>query len=549
MSRENQQDADEERETRVNRRTFLKGAGVLAATAAAPGTASAATGEHSDKLSPYIIQHASFGGEFSPDTDAISYGSNGNPGWIVTYQDDSYSSFESWLDGSPDRTVLRHTPGKNRVMVTAPAEHLGVSWLDRYQGNGLHAKTYIESIDINRTFTRPEPVTLDDNSAWEAPNGAKFADWTLGSGSFSATGLAFSDDAEQATMSEIRTLTGASDVSVTGAGITVAIVDTGINVADNDEVFEGRVNHAYNAVDDVESDAANGDYSAIADGDGHGTFCAAQVAGNPTDSAYVGMAPDAELAGVKVLGDDGSGDTESIVRGIEWAAETAQADIISMSLGSAYYSPAIESAIQDVLETTDVSAIVVAVGNSRMTTRWIASPADTDGVISVAATNYADPETTKSAYFSCVGPDDGWSDMSDGQTRGSKPTLGTVGMKIQTLVPTTSGGTKTQTQSGTSMATPDEAGALALLFGLVPELLGDHVAVQERVKRTTVPAPNCGVTEVGNGVLDVQALLDDEEPSESQENARTADAMSRDRANRTITASWLDYAGIDQRGR
>lgn len=542
-------DADEDTEVRVNRRTFIKGAGVLAGSAALPvGSASAATGEHSDKLAPYIIQHTSFGGEFSPDTDAITYGSNGHPGWIVTYTDDSYSTFESWLDGSPDRTVLNHTAGKNRVLVTAPADHIGVSFMDRYSGDGLHAKNYIEHIDINRTFARPEPVTLDDSSVWSAPNGAFKANLTFGGGSFSATGLAYSDDAEQATMQDVRSLTGASDVSVTGAGITVAVVDTGINVSDTDEVFEGRVNHAFDAINDVESDAANGDYSAIEDGDGHGTFCAAQVAGNPSDTAYVGMAPGAELAGVKVLGDDGSGDTESIVRGIEWAAETAKADVISMSLGSAYYSPAIETAIQDVLENTEVSAIVVAVGNSRMTTRWVASPADTDGVISVGATNYAEPSETKSAYFSCVGPDDGWSDMSEGHTRGSKPTIGTVGMEIQTLVPTADGGTKTQTHSGTSMATPDEAGALPLLLESESGLVGDETAVHDRVKRNSVPAPNCGVTEVGHGVLDVQALLNDEEPSESQEEARTPDAMSRDRANRAITASWLQHVGIDQRG-
>lgn len=548
-NREDENDA-EERDTRVDRRTFIKGAGVLAGSAALPvGSASAATGDQSDKLAPYIVQHTSFGGEFSPDTDAITYGSNGNPGWIISYTDDSFSSLQSWLDGSPDRSVLRHSSEKNRVLVTAPPSHIGVSWMDRYQENGLHAQSYVESIDINRTFTRPEPVTLDDSSAWSAPSGATIANWTLGGGSFSATGLAYSDDAEQKTMGDIRTLTGTDEMSVTGSGLTLAIVDTGINVSDNDSVFGGRVNHAYDAINDVESDAANGDYSAIEDGDGHGTYCAAQTAGNPSDTAYTGIAPDAELAGAKVLGDDGSGNTEAIVRGIEWAAETAKADVISMSLGSAYYSPAIETAIKDVLETTDVSAIVVAVGNSRMTTRWVASPADTEGVISVSSTNYAQPEEAKSSYFACVGPDDGWSDMSEGQTRGSKPTLGTVGMKIQTLVPTVSGGTKTQTLSGTSMATPIDAGALALLLESESGLVGDHTAVLERTKRTAVPAPNCGVTEVGHGVLDVEALLNDTEPSESQEAARTPDAMGRDRANRAITAAWLQHAGIDQRGR
>jgi subtilisin family serine protease len=107
-----------------------------------------------------------------------------------------------------------------------------------------------------------------------------------------------------------------------GAGIPVAVLDTGVDAA----------HAAFAGVDVVAADLTGG-AGAPGDVQGHGTHCAATVLGRDVDGVRIGVAPgvDRLLAG-KVLGDDGSGDSDMIFRGIEWALQQG-ARVISMSLG------------------------------------------------------------------------------------------------------------------------------------------------------------------------------------------------------------------------
>lgn len=108
----------------------------------------------------------------------------------------------------------------------------------------------------------------------------------------------------------------------TGAGVQVYVLDTGINP--NHDEYVGRVVNA-------DPGFAPGD---INDGHSHGTHCAGTVGG-----ANVGAAPNADLYGVKVLSDQGSGNSAGIARGARWAVERQKNNhggktmIISMSLG------------------------------------------------------------------------------------------------------------------------------------------------------------------------------------------------------------------------
>lgn len=112
-----------------------------------------------------------------------------------------------------------------------------------------------------------------------------------------------------------------ADVSSrTGAGVRVAVLDTGIDASH--EAFAG--------VDLVERD-----FSGSGDGDrqGHGTHCAGTVFGRDVQGTRIGVARGIEQALIgKVLGDDGSGDSEMLFRGIQWAVDSG-ARVISMSLG------------------------------------------------------------------------------------------------------------------------------------------------------------------------------------------------------------------------
>jgi len=116
-----------------------------------------------------------------------------------------------------------------------------------------------------------------------------------------------------------------------GEGVTIAIVDTGID--GNHPAFGGRVMKF--------ADFVNGDNETPYDDDGHGTHCAGTAAGGmvTVKTSYgkldvtLGIAPGANLIGAKVLDGDGSGSLSTVLDGAQWAIENG-ADIISMSIGS-----------------------------------------------------------------------------------------------------------------------------------------------------------------------------------------------------------------------
>ncbi|MCT8337767.1 hypothetical protein FKB36_09800 [Methanoculleus sp. Afa-1] len=121
----------------------------------------------------------------------------------------------------------------------------------------------------------------------------------------------------------------------TGEGVTIAIVDTGI---DGDHpAFGNRVAEF--------ADFVYGDNSSAYDDYGHGTHCAGTAAGGTVTAGYIGeeydvalgVAPGANLIGAKVLNDEGSGQFSTILRGVQWAIDN-DADVVSMSLGG-YMAP------------------------------------------------------------------------------------------------------------------------------------------------------------------------------------------------------------------
>lgn len=116
------------------------------------------------------------------------------------------------------------------------------------------------------------------------------------------------------------TAVGADASPYTGRGVLVAVLDTGIDATH--PAFEGV------SLTEV-------DFSGSGDGDrqGHGTHCAGTVFGRAVEGTRLGVAPGVTSALIgKVLGDDGSGDSEMLFRGIQWAVQEG-AQVVSMSLG------------------------------------------------------------------------------------------------------------------------------------------------------------------------------------------------------------------------
>lgn len=114
----------------------------------------------------------------------------------------------------------------------------------------------------------------------------------------------------------------ATTSSQTGAGVVVAVLDTGIDVG-----------HPAFPNDKVKIELADFSGSGHGDPHGHGTHCAGTIFGRPVDGVRIGIAPGVTRVLIgKVLNNVGSGSSEAILNGIQWAASNG-ANIISMSLG------------------------------------------------------------------------------------------------------------------------------------------------------------------------------------------------------------------------
>ena len=117
---------------------------------------------------------------------------------------------------------------------------------------------------------------------------------------------------------------GAHTSPFTGQGVTVAVLDTGIDAGH--PAFARKVL----AVQNFTNEGAAND---VADQNGHGTHCAATVCGTPVGDVGVGVAPGVtKLCVGKVLGADG-GTAEMLLRGMLWAVMDQGATVVSMSLG------------------------------------------------------------------------------------------------------------------------------------------------------------------------------------------------------------------------
>ncbi|HOY23638.1 MAG TPA: S8 family serine peptidase [Cellvibrio sp.] len=241
-----------------------------------------------------------------------------------------------------------------------------------------------------------------------------------------------------------------SGFSVTGRGIKVAILDTGIDYTHPDlggcVGASCKVRLGRSFVDGKPSDD-------FMDRHGHGTHVAGIVAANGT---LKGVAPDALLYAFKVLDDTGFGQDSGIIAAMEKAVDPDGdpttddgADVINMSLGGygVANSPLSEAA------NTAMNAgvmVVVAAGNSGSSYNTIGSPGNAEKVLTVGATD----KQGKIAFFSSRGPVVGAGYV--------KPEVLAPGTDINSLKP----GNSYTLLSGTSMAAPHVAGAAALMLQL-----------------------------------------------------------------------------------
>ncbi|GAA3127208.1 hypothetical protein GCM10010466_17540 [Planomonospora alba] len=244
--------------------------------------------------------------------------------------------------------------------------------------------------------------------------------------------------------------------SATGAGQTVAVVDSGVDGSHPDladAVLPGV---------DLVRGTGDGHY----DPDGHGTHVAGIIAAKAGDGVGVaGLAPGAKILPVRVLDESGSGWTSDIADGIFYAADHG-ATVINLSLGGPGADPIMGAAVDYALARDVV--VVAAAGNSGQSCTQVpypmpgencgnpvSYPAAFRGVVGVAATTSADARAVFSQY-------------------GSYVDLAAPGVDVLSTVPAR----RYASMSGTSMASPYAAAAAALVRARFPEASAGQVTAR-----------------------------------------------------------------------
>ncbi|MEU3612244.1 S8 family serine peptidase [Streptomyces sp. NPDC006872] len=280
----------------------------------------------------------------------------------------------------------------------------------------------------------------------------------------------------------------------TGEGVKVAVLDTGWAHAHPD--LQGRVTTERNLINGTDN---------AEDDNGHGTHVAGIVAGSGAASGgrYEGVAPGADLLIGKVMDAGGSGFSSDIIEGMEWAVAQG-ADVVNMSLGSRLPSDGTDPLSQAVnsLSAQGDSLFVVAAGNSGPGTTTIGAPAAADAALTVGAVD----STGALASFSSRGPR-----LGDGAIKPDVTAPGVAvisarakGTSIGDIDPAGPQGPIDDNYtalSGTSMATPAAAGAVALLAQAHPDWGGRQL--KDGIKSSASPQPDQSVHVQGSGLVDV----------------------------------------------
>ncbi|WP_216844105.1 S8 family serine peptidase [Phytoactinopolyspora alkaliphila] len=279
------------------------------------------------------------------------------------------------------------------------------------------------------------------------------------------------------------------DLGLDGAGVTVAVLDTGVDEKHPD--LAGKVSDARNFTGSDSTD----------DMIGHGTHVAATIAGTgaASDGLRRGVAPGADLLSGKVLGDDGVGQSSWVIEGMEWAA-AAGADVINMSLGGGPTdgTDPMSLAVNQLTEESG-ALFVIAAGNDGPSSTTVGAPGSADAALTVGAVDRDD----LLARFSSRGPRLG--DLA-GKPDITAPGVGIVAARASETAMGVPVDEHYTAANGTSMATPHVAGAAAILAQRHTEWAAGEL--KDALISTAVIADDYSTDEQGGGRVDIARAVE-----------------------------------------
>lgn len=252
-----------------------------------------------------------------------------------------------------------------------------------------------------------------------------------------------------------------------GAGVTVAVIDTGVDAAHPEltgRVLEGK---------DFVSPSGDG----RSDANGHGTHVSGVIAAaSGNGEGIAGIAPKVKILPVRVLDKTGWGDDAQVAEGIVWAVDNG-ADILNLSLGTHDPNPLMRTAVNYAQER---GVLVVAAAGNDGSSGPKSYPAAWESVLAVAATT---PMDTVASF----------------STAGDYVDVAAPGSLIMSTVP---GGYAPM--SGTSMATPHVTAAAALLMASGYRAEQAHT----RLLETAIDLAPRGIDDrTGRGLIDPARAL------------------------------------------
>jgi serine protease AprX len=298
---------------------------------------------------------------------------------------------------------------------------------------------------------------------------------------------------------------------VTGRGVTVAVLDTGVaSVPD----LAGRLVQVRDDQTGQTTPCKNlsGELDCT-DRYGHGTFIAGLVAGNGASSGgkWKGVAPEASVLSVKTAGADGSADVSNILAAIQWVVsfkDRYNIRVLNLSLGTDSTQDWRVDPLNYAVERAWAAGmtVVVAASNEGPDPGTITKPADDPWVVTVGATDdrgTAGLDDDQLPDFSGHGPTAHGLAKPDVAAPGAHViSLRAPGSTIDTQFPWYVDGSYRR-GSGTSMATGVVSGAVALMLQANPGFTPDRV--KHALAATAKDAASSDPMAVGAGVVDVEA--------------------------------------------